>query len=267
MKERQIDALCVSETWLLPNIPNQFIELSQYSVFRCDKGRGGGVYIFVRNDLSATLLPTHTINRPTGVEDVWITLQLRKLPSVIIGFLYRHPKASFESFEYIQDILRSICLRKKTFYLLDDINDDYTCTNSKLRNIIATTRLSQIIETPIRITANSTTLLDFIFTNNPNTVIASEVNPCPIADHALISATINLHKPKQQPLVVTKRQLRSYSPALFCDTLCRETSSLRSIFDKDDIDVQTNILTPFFLVLIYVPRWSAQSYEGLMPHG
>ncbi len=67
--------LCVSETRLLPNISNQFIDLPQYSVFRCAKGRGGGVCIFVRNNLSATLLPTHTINRPTGVEDVWITMR------------------------------------------------------------------------------------------------------------------------------------------------------------------------------------------------
>ncbi len=222
VKDRQIDVLCVSETWLLPNIPNQFIDLPQYNVFRSDKGRGGGVCIFVRDHLSATLLPTHPINKPSGVEDVWITLQLRKLPSVIIGCLYRHPKASYESFEYIQDILRSMCLHKKTFYLLGDLNDNYSCTNSKVRNIVTTAKLSQIIETPTRVTTNSTTLLDVIITNTPNTVIASEVTPCPIADHDLISATINLHKPKHQPPVVTKRQLRNYSPALFCSTLFRE---------------------------------------------
>ncbi len=246
VKERQIDVLCVTETWLLPNIPNQFIDLPQYSVFRSDKSRGGGVCIFVRDYLSATLLPTHSINRPPGVEDVWITIQLRKLPSVIIGCLYRHPKASCESFEYIQDILRSMCLRKKTFYLLGDLNDDYSCTNSKLRNIVATSRLSQIVTTPTRVTTNSTTLLDVIITNSPNTVIASEVTPCPVADHDLISATIDLHKPKHQPLIVTKRQLRNYSPALFCNTLYRETSSLRPIFNTDNIDVQTNILTNTF---------------------
>ncbi len=217
----------------------------------------------MRDHLSATLLPTHL----SGVEDVWITLQLRKLSSVIIGCLYRHPKASYESFEYIQDILRSMCLRKKTFYLLGDLNGDYFCTNSKVRNIVATARLSQIIETPTRVTTNSTTLLDVIITNTPNTVIASEVTPCPIADHDLISATINLHKPKHQPPVVTKRQLRNYSPALFCNTLIRETSSLRPIFDTDDIDVQTNILTPSFHVSISVPRWSTLSYEGFMLHG
>ncbi len=119
-------------------------------------------------------------------------------------------------------------------------------TNSELGNIVATTILSQIVETQTRVTTNSTTLLDVIVTNTPNTAIASEVTPCPIADYDLISATINLHKPKHQPLVVTKRQLRNYSPALLCNTQCRETSSLRSIFYTDDINVQTNILTNTF---------------------
>ncbi len=213
MKERQIDVLCISETWLLPDIPSQFVDLPQYSVFRSDKSRGGGVCIFVRGFLNATLLPTHTVNRPTGVEDVWITIQLRKLPSVIIGCL-SPPQSPYESFDYIQDLLRSMCLRKKkTFYLLGDLNDDYSCAISKMRTIVTTSRLSQIVETPTRVTTNSTTLLDII-TNTPNSVIASEVTPCPIADHDLISATINLHKPKPEPLVVTKRQLRNYSPCL-----------------------------------------------------
>ncbi len=237
---------CVRETWLFPNIQNQFIELPKYSVFRSDKIRGGGLCIFVRDYLSATLLPTHTVNRPTGVGDVWITLQLRKLPSVIICCLYRHPKASYESFDYIQNILRSMCLCKKT-YLLGDLNDDYACANSKLRNIVTTSRLSQIVETPTRVTTNSTTLLDIIITNTPNTVIASEVTPCPIADHDLIFVTINLHKPKREPLVVTKRQLCNYSPALFCNTLNNETGSLKPIFDADDIEIQTKILTNTFI--------------------
>ncbi len=267
VKDRQIDVLCVSETWLLPNIPNQFIDLPQYSVFRSVKGRGV-VCIFVRDYLSATLLPTHPVNKPPGVKDMWITLQLRKLTSVIIGCLYRHPKASYESFEYIQDILRSMCLRKKTFYLLGDLNDNYSCTNTKLRNIVATARLSQIIETPTRVTTNSTILLDAIITNTPNTVIAYNVTPCPIADHDLISATTNLHKPKHQPPVVIKRQLRNYYPALFCNTLLRETSSLNPYLTQTILMyILTYLLTPSFHVLIYVPRWSTQSYEGLMLHG
>ncbi len=166
----------------------------------------------------------HTVNRPTGAEDVWITLQFRKLPSVATGCLYRHPKASYESFEYIQDILRSMCLRKKK-NLLGEMNDDYSCANCKLRNIITTTRLSQIVDSPTIVITNTTTLLDAIITNTPKTGIASKVTPCPIPDYVIISATINLHKSKHQPLVVTKRQLCNHSPSLLCNTLYSETSS------------------------------------------
>ncbi len=118
-------------------------------------------------------------------------------------------------------------LRKKTFYFLGELNDDYSCTNSKQRNILSTTRLCQIVETPTRVITNYTTLLNVIITNTPNIIIASEVTPSPIFDHDLISAAINLHKTKHQPLVVTKCQLRNYSPALFCNILCKETRHRR----------------------------------------
>lgn len=128
VKDRHTDVLCVSETWLLHRTPDQLIYLPQYKVYRCDTGRGGGVCIYVKDCLSVTLLPTHPGSRPPGIEDVWVTTQHRKMPSIIVGCLSRHPKATQESFDYIQDILRLVRLRKKTFFLLGDLNDDYLCT-------------------------------------------------------------------------------------------------------------------------------------------
>lgn len=43
IKERNTDILCISETWLSPDTPNEHIVIPNYSVYRCDKGRGGGV--------------------------------------------------------------------------------------------------------------------------------------------------------------------------------------------------------------------------------
>ncbi len=88
------------------------------------------------------------------------------------------------------------CAFAKNFYLLGDLNDDYSCPNIKIRNIITATRLSQIVEVFTRFTTDSTALLDVVITNTPNTAIASEVTPCPKDDHDLISATIDLHEAK-----------------------------------------------------------------------
>ena len=74
MKERDPDVLCVSETWLLPETPDKLVHLENYTIFRCDKGRGGGSCIFVKNTFTVTPFQTH-IDKPVGVEDVWLTLQ------------------------------------------------------------------------------------------------------------------------------------------------------------------------------------------------
>lgn len=49
VKEKKIDVLCISETWLCNNIPNEHIDIPEYIVYRCDKGRGGGVCIYIRD--------------------------------------------------------------------------------------------------------------------------------------------------------------------------------------------------------------------------
>ncbi len=35
VSERNIDILCVSETWLLPHTPNAYVNIPNYKIFRC----------------------------------------------------------------------------------------------------------------------------------------------------------------------------------------------------------------------------------------
>ncbi len=90
---RNIDILCVSETRLLPHTPDSYIYIPGYNVYRCDKDYGGGVCMYVKYCLATNEL-TSNADRPNGVEDVWLSIQCRKLPSVIVGCVYRHPKDS-----------------------------------------------------------------------------------------------------------------------------------------------------------------------------
>ncbi len=74
IKERNTDILCVSETWLCPNINDNFIFISDFKVVRCDKGREGGVCMYIIDDLKVTPMNVNT-ERPEGVEDVWVAVQ------------------------------------------------------------------------------------------------------------------------------------------------------------------------------------------------
>ena len=53
-----MDILCVSETWLLPTMQSRLMNISGYSVYRCDGGRGGGVCIYVKTIFNVTVLST-----------------------------------------------------------------------------------------------------------------------------------------------------------------------------------------------------------------
>ena len=74
-------------------------------------------------------------------------------------------------------------------------------------------------------------------------VITSDVEPCPVADHELITLTINVRREKAQPVYRTFRSLRNYSCESFCDDLLCKTSELNKILGSDDIDCQVEIVT------------------------
>ena len=98
VREKELDVLCISETWLCNDFPDDYIHIPEYKVYRCDKGRGGGVCIYIRDVYTVVPLEIDIV-RAQGVEDVWVTVQSSKFPSVIIGCLYRHPKARCESYD------------------------------------------------------------------------------------------------------------------------------------------------------------------------
>lgn len=48
---QSLNILCVTETWLYHKILDDHETLPHYNVYRCDKGRSGGVYIYIRDIL------------------------------------------------------------------------------------------------------------------------------------------------------------------------------------------------------------------------
>ena len=49
--------VCVVESWLSDNVPNSEISLDGYHTFRQDRdGHGGGILIFVKSELCASLV-------------------------------------------------------------------------------------------------------------------------------------------------------------------------------------------------------------------
>ena len=240
--QRDIDILCVSETWLLSHTPDIHVQIPNYIIYHKDSGRGGGVCIYIKQHLTSKLINTNIYGQ-VGVEDIWISVQCRKLPSIIVGCIYRHPKAHSDSFEYISERLKSALLLKKTMFVLGDLNDNLLAQDNKLSRIISNNKLTQVVKKPTRITSTSATLLDVIITNSPEKIIQSDVIPHIIGDHELITLTANIAKPKRLPVIKTFRDLKTYSSDILCLHILDEIQELQRIMTTDNVNEQVDVLT------------------------
>ena len=98
-----------------------------------------------------------------------------------------------------------------------------------------TYHLSQIINEPTRITLTSSTLINVIFTNDPNRIVSSGVSHVGISDHSLVYAirkfaipTMNMHR------YITTRSFKHFDADAFRADLTSIDWS--SIDDSDSLD-------------------------------
>ncbi len=103
--------------------------------------------------------------------------------------------------------------------MLGDINEDLLKRGNKLRTIINMNKLHQIVDKPTRVTPQSATLLHVIVTNKGDTPVDKDILPNVIADHDLISATIDISKPKRAATVKTFRHMGAYSNDVLCNAM------------------------------------------------
>ena len=92
LAKEDVDVFCVTETWLVPSMENNFVQIDGYKMFRKDRGqRGGGVCIYVKNEYETRRM--NSFEDGDEIDDVWINVQVRKTKSFIIGAIYTPPKA------------------------------------------------------------------------------------------------------------------------------------------------------------------------------
>ena len=116
-------------------------------------------------------------------------------------------------------------------------------TGNKMSKLVNNLKLHQLITKPTRLTSDSATLIDLLITNKEEMVLDSDVIPSPIGDHEAIIVTLNLRKPKKQPIVKTFRSLKNYSQERICNMVMNEIPNLNGILSTDNVSSQVKILT------------------------
>ncbi len=127
--------------------------------------------MYVKKQLRTNVI-CFPFTRQIGVEDLWVSVQSHKHQAIIIGCVYRHPKAPVVSFDYVQDVFRQLCFSKIGFFVLGDFNNNLFVIVNKLSAIIGNIKLTQLTDEPTRVTPTSATLLDVIITNKPGLIVS-----------------------------------------------------------------------------------------------
>ncbi|KAK9701572.1 hypothetical protein QE152_g30473 [Popillia japonica] len=154
---RNLDILCLSETWLSEMVTHNSICIEGYNIIRKDRGsRGGGVAIYIKKNFTFSIIPTGD-----SIEQLWVSLQCHGC-RFVVGALYRPPNNN----DY------------KTF--LSELEDSYAICSGYSDRIIFCAFLESLdvfalINQPTRVAEGSITMIDQIFTNDLNLILNSGV--------------------------------------------------------------------------------------------
>ena len=132
--------------------------------------QNGGVVLYVKSGLSPT--PRPDLSRDsTSFETVWVEVENRNGKNYLFCCAYRHPSSDLDSFsEYLQEILSNPALSNKQVFILGDFNVNLLNYNSHTPtanyvNFLFSKQFLPYITHPSRVSENSSTLIDNIFSN------------------------------------------------------------------------------------------------------
>lgn len=187
--------IAVTETWLDHTVSNTEIHLDGYSVIRKDRNRhGGGICMFIRDDLAFTPLPLDNLSESDEV--FFLELLLPKTKPIIIGTCYRPPKQSdfVDRFETILSQLRSDC----EIIIMGDFNicviDNKSHLSQTYNKVLKLFGLKQLIKGVTRLTDTSKSLIDHILCNSSEKISQSGVISSGLSDHFITYCTRKIPK-------------------------------------------------------------------------
>jgi hypothetical protein len=193
--------LLLSESRTIENMSDSELKLNNYKIFRCDAANRhtGGVVIYIHESVSAHVVYKHDI------KSIW-ALAI----SVTRGFcndcfcvVYRGHQSSVDDFrEFFSTLCESLSEINSNCHIVGDMNFDFTKDkfSKELKNIARSYNFKQLVTQPTRVTNDSSSLIDWFFTNRKNASCNVEINN-QISDHYSLSVNF---KPKNKSQKCTK---------------------------------------------------------------
>ena len=223
-----IDILIITETKIDESFTSNQFSMDGFKVpFRKDFDRnGGGVIIFVREDLACKELNTVTISG----EGIFLEINLRKVKWLLFGG-YNHKKSNILNFlNEFSGILETYLSKYEHFIFLGDWNSEMI--EPKMKEFCEIYNLKNLIKEP---TCYKNPLhpssIDIILTNKIRSFQNSQTIETGLSDHHKMTVTVlRMFFKKHPPICLKYRDYKNYDSLLFHNQLCHK---LREIQQRD----------------------------------
>ena len=239
LAENLLDILAINETKLDESNQDNEVYVPEYEIVRRDRLRdgGGGVCFYIRTNRNYSIRTDLNVQ---NLENVCIEIRKHRSKPFIVATWYRPPDSLVEICNPFESLVGKLDSLGVEYYLLGDFDCNIisnTDNNTRLLNEVADIYgLHQLITEPTRITQNTSTLIDVVFTNCPDRIVNSGVKHVGISDHSLVYAYRKLSADSQSRghKTVTYRKLKNFCSASFPNDIARQNwESLEQIHDPN----------------------------------
>ena len=248
-----VDIIGISETFLNDTYKSSEICITNFSMIRKDRPlrNGGGLVIYLHNSIKFKYLDNITCD---NLETIWIQIENNYESDFILGYVYRTPNSGTEWFNNFEKQLENVMSLGLNIVMMGDFNVDLLSNpNNKLTELTQAHNLTQVVDTPTRITQNTQTLIDhkIIYVTMPISINEMLVPKIGISDHYPTCITYKHCSNKQKKIghtLITYRDTESINMNLFLNDLQAKLDTLS--FSED---VSADVTTVLKVLLTNMP--------------
>lgn len=249
-REKCPDIMGLCETFLEPNILDSQVVIDGYDFIRKDRAdtqdkNGGGIILYFRNSLKYKRRPEYEIS---NIETVWSEIELPNAKPFLLCSVYRPPSALSSWIDLLEEELSIAQATGLELILMGDFNIDFiSCSNNKWLNLLQLFDLSQLVSEPTRVTQNTETIIDHIYTSNPENISTCFVSQLSISDHfpVCFSRKVNIKSPRNKHITTS---YRCYKHFIEADFLAEVTNDMDTfITDQITVDEDLSVFSSLIL--------------------
>ena len=190
IQRHNVDVMTLSETWLDETVTDLEVCPDGYNllIFRRDRNRwGGGVAIVLSNHIRCRACPDISEG---NVESLWIQLYPHTKRAVLLCFVHRSPSDYHFYDNFLVECEKGLLTYCDRLVILGDFNSNFSQVSSPqtkfLFSFMRQFQLHELVQSPTRVTATTTSQLDLILTNIPGFFQNTVAIPFGGSDHHIV---------------------------------------------------------------------------------